>query len=70
MSYSPITGQLRLIGKYLHAPAALGLGWDRWFVFLRAAGASPATLAGIASLFVLGALVFGGLTWKAVRGTP
>jgi hypothetical protein len=70
MSYAPIPGQLHLIWKYLHAPSALGLGWDRWFVFLRIAGASPATLAGIFSLFLGGALVFGGLMWKAVRSTP
>lgn len=69
MSYSPITGQLRLIWKYLHvSPAGQGLGWDRWFVFLRDAGASPSLLYGIASLFLLGALGFGLLTWRSVRG--
>jgi hypothetical protein len=70
MSYSPITGQLRLIWKYLHTPAAFGLGWDRWFVFLHGAGASPATLTMIASLFLFGALLFGVLTWKAVCSAP
>ena len=68
MSYSPITGQLRLIWKYLHVqPTALGLGWDRWFVFLRDAGASPSTLNGIASIFLIGALLFGFLTWRSLR---
>jgi hypothetical protein len=68
MSYSPITGQIHLIWKYLHvAPAGLGLGWDRWFVFLRAAGASPLLLACIASLFLLGTIPFGLMTWRAVR---
>ena len=68
MSYSPITGQLRLIWKYLHVqPTALGLGWDRWFVFLRDAGASPSTLTGIASIFLIGALLFGFLTWRSLR---
>jgi hypothetical protein len=68
MSYSPISGQIHLIWKYLHTPsAALGLGWDRWFIFLRGAGASPSTLTGIAALFLLGALVFGVLTWRSVR---
>lgn len=71
MSYSPITGQLRLIWKYLHVkPAGLGLGWDRWFVFLHAAGASPVPLAVIASLFLVGTLVFGLLTWKSVQALP
>jgi len=68
MSYSPITGQLRLIWKYLQVkPAGLGLGWDRWFVFLHAAGANPVPLAVIASIFLAGALGFGLLTWKSVQ---
>ena len=68
MSYSPITGQLQLIWKYLHVePTAVGLGWDRWFVLLRAAGASPSLMTGITSLMLAGALIFGLLTWRAVR---
>ncbi len=68
MSYSPIPGQLRLIWKYLHVePAALGLGWDRWFVLLRAAGASASLITGIVSLMLAGALIFGFLTWRSVR---
>ncbi len=68
MSYSPISGQLQLIWKYLHVePAAVGLGWDRWFVLLRAAGASPSLMTGITSLMLAGALIFGLLTWRAVR---
>lgn len=68
MSYSPITGQLHLIWKYLHVePTAVGLGWDRWFVLLRAAGASPSLMTGITSLMLAGALIFGLLTWRAVR---
>lgn len=68
MTYSPIAGQIHLIWKYLHVkPAQLGLGWDRWFVFLRAAGANPLPLTIIASIFLLGMLTFGHLTWKRVR---
>jgi hypothetical protein len=68
MSYSPITGQLQLIWKYLHVePTAVGLGWDRWFVLLRAAGATPSLLTGITSLMLAGALIFGLLTWRSVR---
>jgi hypothetical protein len=68
MSYSPITGQLRLIWKYLHVSASgLGLGWDRWFVFLHAAGARWAPLVAIALVFLVGAVVFGFRTWSAVR---
>jgi hypothetical protein len=68
MSYSPITGQLRLIWKYLHqAPTAFGLGWDRWFVFLRSAGANAALVDGIEAFFLLGAVLFGWMTWKSLR---
>jgi hypothetical protein len=67
MGYSPITGQLRLIWKYLHQqPSVFGLGWDRWFLFLRSAGANSALVFGIESAFVACALVFGWLTWKVV----
>jgi hypothetical protein len=68
MGYSAITGQLQLIWKYLHVePTALGLGWDRWFIFLRHAGASPGPLNVIESLFLLGAVFFGFLTWRSVH---
>jgi hypothetical protein len=68
MGYSPIPGQLHLIWKYLHVPSnTLGLGWDRWFVFLRCAGASPSTLYAIVSVFLVGAIIFGCLTWKSLR---
>jgi hypothetical protein len=71
MSYSPITGQIQLIWKYLHVePTAVGLGWDRWFVLLRAAGASPSLMTGIASLLLAGAFIFGFLTWRSVRDDP
>ena len=39
LGYSPINGQLRLIEKYLWgAPAPLGMGFDRWFLFAQKAG--------------------------------
>jgi hypothetical protein len=70
IGYSAITGQIRLIWKYLHvAPNSLGLGWDRWFIFLRDAGASPSLMNAIALLFLSGAIVFGFFTWKSIRGT-
>jgi hypothetical protein len=70
MGYSPIPGQIELIWKYLHMePAGVGLGWDRWFVLLRAAGASASLLAGIAAIFFAGAVVFGGLLWRSVRAS-
>jgi hypothetical protein len=49
LAYSPITGQLRLIFKYIHTrPAKLGLGFDRWFLFLPAAGMPKWIVAALA----------------------
>ena len=46
LSYS-LSGQIHLLWKYLQSsePARLGLGWDRWFVFLHKGGLSTTTLA-------------------------
>ena len=48
LGYS-LSGQIHLLLKYLGsgAPARLGLGWDRWFVFLYKGGISGVTLAGL-----------------------
>ena len=56
ISYS-LSGPIHQFWKYLQStqPARLGLGWDRWFVFLYKAGVSRATLA------VFGAAMAAGL---------
>ncbi len=56
LDYS-LSGPVHLFWKYLtsHQPARLGLGWDRWFVFLAKAGVSRITLA------FFGAAMFAGL---------
>jgi hypothetical protein len=56
LNYS-LSGQIHLLLKYLQSrePARLGLGWDRWFVFLHRGGVSSRTLA------VLGIAMLGGL---------
>jgi hypothetical protein len=56
LSYS-LGGQIHLLWKYLgtSAPARLGLGWDRWFVFLHKGGVSSTTLA------ILGLVMLAGL---------
>jgi hypothetical protein len=56
LGYS-LSGQLHLLWKYLASgePARLGLGWDRWFVFLHKGGVSAATL------IVLGITIMAGL---------
>ena len=55
LNYS-LNGQIQLFWKYLtHGqPPTLGLGWDRWFVFLHNGGVSAVTLAILASLMLAG----------------
>jgi hypothetical protein len=67
LNYS-LSGQVHLFFKYLSSPepARLGLGWDRWFVFLAKGGISRATLAVIGAAMAAGfAISLLGLT-KAV----
>jgi hypothetical protein len=47
------------------APARLGLGFDRWFVFLGKLGVSHMTLTGIFSVLVAGLV----LSAVSLRGT-
>jgi hypothetical protein len=56
LGYS-LSGQIHLLWKYMASsePARLGLGWDRWFVFLHKGGVSAAPLA------VLGLCMLAGL---------
>ena len=51
-----LAGQVHLLFKYLgsNQPAQLGLGWDRWFVFLAKGGISRATLAVLAAAMAAG----------------
>lgn len=55
LGYS-LSGQIHLLWKYLGSsePARLGLGWDRWFVFLHKGGVSGATLAVLGLVMVAG----------------
>jgi hypothetical protein len=55
LDYS-LAGQVHLFFKYLRSsePARLGLGWDRWFVFLAKGGISRATLAVLAAAMTAG----------------
>lgn len=56
LGYS-LSGQIHLLWKYLASaePSRLGLGWDRWFVFLHKGGVAAPTLA------VLGLSMLAGL---------
>jgi hypothetical protein len=55
LDYS-LSGQIHLLWKYLGSgePARLGLGWDRWFVFLHKGGISAATLAVLGLTMIVG----------------
>jgi len=55
LSYS-LSGQVQLLWKYLRngQPPTLGLGWDRWFVFLHNGKVSAVTLAFLAALMLAG----------------
>jgi hypothetical protein len=57
-SYS-LRGPFELLIHYLTSPrpAPLGLGFDRWFVFLAKAGVSDATLLTIALAMLVGLAV-------------
>jgi hypothetical protein len=68
MSYSAISGQLRLTWKYLNgAPAPLGAGFDRWFQFLPKAGASISTTLMLLVPIVIGTLVSGFFLARRLR---
>ena len=58
LDYS-LAGQISLLLKYLRSsqPARLGLGWDRWFVFLAKGGVSRATLAVLATAMAAGFVI-------------
>ena len=55
LSYS-VVGQIHLFLKYLTSSnsARLGLGWDRWFVFLQKGGISVATLIALGLCMLAG----------------
>jgi hypothetical protein len=59
MGYAPLASQIRLLLHYASssAPAPLGLGFDRWFVFLAKAGVARGTILSILLLEAI-AIVF------------
>ena len=66
MSYSPLASQGRRLLHYVttDAPAPIGLGFDRWFVFLSKGGVATATIAAALSFECVGALL---AAWFLVR---
>ncbi len=71
LDYS-LSGPLHLFGKYFVSaePAPLGLGWDRWFVFLAKGGISRATLGVLFAAMAAGlAISLLGLSKNLAQGT-
>ena len=60
MDYSPLVTMSRQLWHYVTAsqPSALGLGFDRWFVFLSKAGVSRSTILGLLLFEFAGFLFF------------
>jgi len=67
-NYSPITGQLRLFAKYLGgAPAPLGMGFDRWFLFAEKAGIPGWIIFMLLAIMTTGLAVSGWTLLRQVR---
>ena len=65
LGYSPIPGQLRLMAKYAGgAPAPLGMGFDRWFLFADKAGIPVWLICLLMALMTAGLVLSG---WRLVR---
>jgi hypothetical protein len=58
MGFSPIITHIRLLLHYsTSAPAPIGRGFDKWWVFLSKAGAAPGALWIIASTLIVGVII-------------
>jgi hypothetical protein len=67
LDYNPIQGQLGLLVKYASdlRPAPIGLGFDRWFVFLHKGGVSTTWLTLVGGTLAVACLFSG---WQLKRG--
>lgn len=68
MGYSPISGQLRLIAKYIGgATAPLGIGFDRWFLFAAKAGVPGWIVGLLLAMMTAGLLISGRMLARELR---
>lgn len=69
MDYSPLVSMTRQLIHYATspAPAAPGLGFDRWFVFLHKAGVASSTIAVFLGIELAGFVLFGTRLLYAIR---
>jgi hypothetical protein len=71
LDYNPLQGQLELLLKYASdaTPAPIGLGFDRWFVFLHKGGVSTAWIALVGGVVAAGCLAAGWQLKRSVDAT-
>jgi hypothetical protein len=71
LDYNPLQGQLGLLVKYASdpAPAPIGRGFDRWFVFLHKGGVSTTWLALVGGVVAAGCLAAGWQLKRSVAAT-
>jgi hypothetical protein len=69
LDYNPLQGQLGLLRKYLSdpAPAPIGQGFDRWFVFLHKGGVSTGWLGLVGGFVAAGCAAAGWQLRRSVR---
>jgi hypothetical protein len=68
MSFSPVTMHIHLLLHYMTSDTApLGRGFDKWWVFLSKAGASPGALWIVAGTLVAGAGLSASWLWRGFR---
>lgn len=72
MDYAPMVTMSKQLAHYLTASqgSQLGLGFDRWFVFLTKAGVSRETVLAILIVELAGLVFFAASLWKALRPKP
>ncbi len=72
LSHAPLASQGRLLVRYATSaePAPLGLGFDRWFVFLRKGGVAPASIAALLGAAILTAAASGLRLRRALAEAP
>jgi len=72
MDYAPLVTMGRQLAHYATTSdvVPLGLGFDRWFVFLPKAGVARGTVFAFLTVEVAGFLLFAGLLVKSLRARP
>jgi hypothetical protein len=72
MDYAPMVTMSKQLAHYVTASqgARLGLGFDRWFVFLAKAGVARGTVLAVLTIELAGLVFFAASLWKTLRTKP